>query len=102
MDILFIITGFILILIGIAVKHFKLYDLIAGYNTMPSSEKAKFDIESFAFLMRNAFVTMGLIIICGSIINLWLAIKAFSALIMVLTVLIGVTWLIILGRKMQN
>ena len=33
---------------GIAIREFKMYDLIAGYNTLPPDEKIKYDISSVA------------------------------------------------------
>ncbi len=33
------------IILGIVVKYGKMFSLIAGYNTLPEKEKAKYDIE---------------------------------------------------------
>ncbi|MFC2289052.1 MAG: DUF3784 domain-containing protein, partial [Treponema lecithinolyticum] len=33
---------------GIAIREFKMYDLIAGYNTLSPDEKIKYDISSVA------------------------------------------------------
>lgn len=63
MDASFLIVGISLILLGIAVKHFKLYFLIAGYNTMSKEEKEKVNVEKVATLLRNVFVIIGLSII---------------------------------------
>lgn len=56
----FIYLGIILILLGIIIKQFKLYFLIAGYNTMAKEEKAKVKIEKVAVLLRNVLVFLGL------------------------------------------
>jgi hypothetical protein len=63
MDQSYIYLGIFFILIGILIKHFKLYFLIAGYNTMSKEEKEKVKIEKVATLMRNVFVFLGLSLI---------------------------------------
>jgi hypothetical protein len=60
MDISYLIMGIFFILLGFAIKHFKFYFLIAGYNTMNKEEKAKVNIEKVATLMRNVLVFLGL------------------------------------------
>jgi len=60
MDKSYAYLGVFLILLGIAIKYFKLYFLIAGYNTMSKEEKTKVKIEKAATLMRNFLVFLGL------------------------------------------
>ncbi len=60
MDKTFLYTGIFLILLGIAIKYFKLYFLIAGYNTMNSEGKAKVNIQKVATLLRNVLAFIGL------------------------------------------
>ena len=59
----FIYIGIFLILLGIVIKHFKLYFLIAGYNTMSKAAKKNVNIEKVATLLRNVLFFMGLSII---------------------------------------
>lgn len=54
--------GLLMGLMGIIIHRFKLYNLIAGYNTMPKEDREKVDIKGVAKLMRNMFVLMGLAI----------------------------------------
>ncbi len=63
METSYIYIGIFLILLGIVIKHFKLYFLIAGYNTMGKADKEKVNIEKVATLLRNVLVFMGLSII---------------------------------------
>lgn len=63
METSYVFLGIFFIVLGIVVKHFKLYFLIAGYNTMSPEEKKKVNIEKVATLMRNVFLFMGLSII---------------------------------------
>jgi len=101
-NIVFIITGAFMALIGLAIKHLQLYDLVAGYNTMPPQEKAAFAIEKFALLMRNAFVIMGLGIIFGALLSMWLKIEFLGLLILFAALIIGLTWLISKGRQLEK
>ncbi|MFT7073079.1 DUF3784 domain-containing protein [Patiriisocius sp. Uisw_017] len=58
-----IYIGIFLIIMGIVIRYFKLYPLIAGYNTLSPEEKAKVPIKKLATLMRNVLVLMGIIMI---------------------------------------
>lgn len=71
MDQVYLYLGIFLILLGIAVKHFKLYFLIAGYNTMDKKEKEKVKIEKLATLMRNFLIFLGITIVAIYFINLY-------------------------------
>jgi predicted tellurium resistance membrane protein TerC len=59
METSYIYVGIFLILLGIAIKYFKLYFLIAGYNTMSKADKEKVNIEKVATLLRNVLVFIG-------------------------------------------
>lgn len=63
METSYIYVGIFLILLGLAVKYFKLYFLIAGYNTMSKAEKEKVTIEKVTTLLRNVLVFIGLAMI---------------------------------------
>ena len=102
MNVIFIITGAFFILIGLAIKHLKLYDLIAGYNTMSLKEKSLFNIEKFAQMMRNTFMFMGLLIIIGSLISIWLKIESFGLIIFLVAMLICLPYLIIKGQQLKK
>lgn len=69
METSYIYIGIFLILLGIVVKHFKLYFLIAGYNTMSKTEKEKVKIEKVATLMRNVLAFMGIATIAMGFAN---------------------------------
>ncbi|SRX73230.1 DUF3784 domain-containing protein [Aequorivita antarctica] len=66
METSYIYVGIFLILLGILIKHFKLYFLIAGYNTMSKAEKEKVKIEKVVVLLRNVLIIIGLsmILLC--------------------------------------
>ena len=61
--------GIFFIIIGICIKFFKMYFLIAGYNTMSAKEKEKYNIEKIANLFLGVMVLMGSINIAGFFIE---------------------------------
>mgnify|MGYP002713046156 CR=1 FL=1 len=101
-EIIFIIIGVFIGTLGILIKHFKLYNLIAGYNTMSSEEKAVFNIEKFALMMRNVFMTIGVLIISSSLIDIWLQIGYLKIIVSVVSILVGVIYLNIQGDSLKN
>ena len=58
-------VAILFIILGILIKYGKMYWLIAGYNTMPKEDKAKYNIEGIANVFRNVMFGMALIIIIG-------------------------------------
>ncbi|MGB0837370.1 MAG: DUF3784 domain-containing protein [Flavobacteriaceae bacterium] len=64
-----ILTAVIFIVLGIAVKNGKMYNLIAGYNTLSDGEKAKIDIEGVALVFRNTLCFMGIAILIGVVLD---------------------------------
>lgn len=61
MEIGIILTGALLIVIGLLVKAYP--SCIAGYNTMSAEEKKNVDIKGLSTFMRNALIGIGLGII---------------------------------------
>lgn len=57
-----------IIVLGILIKHGKMYFLIAGYNTLSKEEQNKFKIEAMTTLFRNVMIGMGIVIIIGGLI----------------------------------
>ena len=102
MDTIFIIVGLFIILTGISIKQSSLHDLIAGYNSMPHQERANFDIERFATLMRNVFLIMGLFIIVGSLINMLLKTDFISITILFISMGSGLSYLLIRGQRLKR
>jgi hypothetical protein len=102
MDIVFIITGIFIIITGTSIKHYGVYDMISGYNTMSSQEKVSFNIEKFVTMMRNVFLYMGLFIVIGALINIWLKTAFMSLIITFLSITIGITYLIIQGQRLKK
>ena len=102
MDIVFIITGVFILLTGISIKQFGLYDLIAGYNTMSAQEKANFNIERFVTLMRNVFLIMGILIIAGSLVNIFLKTDFISLIIFIASMVLGLSYLLIQGQRLKK
>jgi len=94
-----IITGLVLIAIGIVVKHAKMHNLIAGYNTMTPEQKSNFDIDGFATFFRNCFALMGLVIIIGHFLFDWLEFEVGKYFIITIGIVGGLPFLLIMSKK---
>jgi hypothetical protein len=102
MNLILIITSVLIILAGLAINHYKFYDLIAGYNSMPPEEKALFDIEKYSLIMRNTFVAMGFVIITGVLISIITRIEFIGLIFFFIAIFTGLTFLLIKGQKIRN
>ena len=94
-----IITAFFLILLGIVIKHGKMYNLIAGYNTKSPEEKKNVDIVGFSTLMRNSFVIMGVLIIVGHYFLEYLELFNLIPFVILIIVCIGLPVFLFLGQS---
>ena len=94
-----IITAIFLILLGIVIKHGKMYNLIAGYNTMSQEEKKNVDIVGFSTLMRNSFMIMGVLIIVGHYFLEYLELFNLIPFVILIIVCIGLPVLLFLGQS---
>tara|TARA_R100000306_G_C4346609_1_gene127955 strand:- start:469 stop:810 length:342 start_codon:yes stop_codon:yes gene_type:complete len=63
--------GIFFILLGLAIKHLKWHNAIAGYNTLSEKEKKKIDINKIATVFRNIMVAMGLLYIAAQLASLY-------------------------------
>lgn len=88
-------VAFVFILLGILIKHGKMYDLIAGYNTMSEKEKERYDIQGIATVFRNTMFGMALILIAGYLLGRWTANEKVSFYALILSVVIGLPYLLI-------
>lgn len=61
------IVGGLMVFMGIGIKYFKWYFLIAGYNTMSKDQKSNVDVEGLGNLMGNFLILMAVIFIGGGI-----------------------------------
>lgn len=60
-----IAVAVLFIILGALVKYGKMHFLIAGYNTLSSSEKERIDVNGVANVFRNGFFGMAVIILAG-------------------------------------
>jgi len=94
-----IATALILIVLGLLIKHGKMYNAIAGYNTMSPQEKKKVDIVGFSTLMRNSFVIMGALIIAVHYMLEYFELFYLIPFVILIVVGIGIPVLLFRGRK---
>lgn len=88
-------VAFIFIVAAIAVKYGKMYNLIAGYNTMSPAEKAKVNIEAIATLFRNVFFSMAAVLIVSEILIQYSVWPELGEYIQIPALLIGTLWILI-------
>lgn len=89
------IIAFILILSAVAIKYGKMYNLIAGYNTMPAAEKAKINIEAVATLFRNVFFTLAAILIFSEVLTYCFDWPELGEYIQLPAILIAMVWILL-------
>ncbi|MGB0896256.1 MAG: DUF3784 domain-containing protein [Flavobacteriaceae bacterium] len=90
-----ILTAGLFILIGILIKNFKFYNLIAGYNTMEPEKKALYDIDKIATLFRNVFFAMAILIAIGYALTVYTQDNTFETLTFYSALIIGIPYLLI-------
>lgn len=90
-----ILTALLFIALGLIVKNGKAYNLIAGYNTLPKKEKAKYDIEGIASVFRNAMFGMAFIITLGYFISIKTEIPNVKIYALFIAVILGIPYLLL-------
>jgi hypothetical protein len=60
-NLVLIITGIGISLIGIIIKLTRSYEVIAGYNMMSPEKRKKVNIEQVAIALRNCCIILGLV-----------------------------------------
>lgn len=87
------------ILLGIAIKYGKMYNLIAGYNTMSEADKEKYDIEGIAKVFKNVMFGMSFLLIVGYIISRWLNQPKTEIFIAIPIIVLGLIYLIVVSNS---
>lgn len=65
-----IFAGLECLILGIIIRFFKVSGLIAGYNTMPKSEKGKVDQEKLTRYVGNMLFISATILLLAGLLNL--------------------------------
>lgn len=90
-----LLVAFLFILLGILVKYGKMYNLIAGYNTMPEKEKKQYDIEGIATVFRNTMFGMALIILAGYALENWMGYENGAIYALMISIVTGLPYLLV-------
>lgn len=101
-EIILIIVAVLIALLGVIIKHLRLYSFLTGYTTLANKKKIGFNIESFATLLRNTFFVIGSLIIISSIISIFLNLDLLCLIVTILSILCGAIYLNIQNLKMRN
>ncbi|TVP46242.1 MAG: DUF3784 domain-containing protein [Mongoliibacter sp.] len=91
-----IYTGLIFIAIAILIRFFP--NLLAGYNNLSQRERENAIANGLPKFASIVFVIMGLIVIAGYFLAIWLGKPSLSNGISILTTLIGVVFIIVFGN----
>ena len=94
-----LIVAAIFIVIGVFIKNFKLYFLIAGYNTMSKEDQEKYNIVGIATVFRNAMFSMALLMILGVIFSKWLDQPKVEIYVVFISIVIGLPYLLIASNS---
>lgn len=94
-----ILTALIFIVSGILIKNFKMYNLLAGYNSMPKEEKAKYDIERIAMAIKHIMFGMALVIFAGIAIGNWMENEKLQYYIFAISLSIGIPLLLFIANS---
>lgn len=94
-----ILVAAIFIVLGILIKHARMYFLIAGYNTMSKEDKAKYKIKELATFFRNVMFGMAFINILGYFIETWLGFEKAGIYSLFISMAIGIPYLLIVSNS---
>lgn len=89
------IVPFLLIGLAFAIKYGKMYNLIAGYNTMNPEEKERIHIEGIAHEMFRAFIVMGIVLLFGLLLSYILKSPEISLFLFFPTIILGVIYILV-------
>nr|WP_321247532.1 DUF3784 domain-containing protein [uncultured Psychroserpens sp.] len=94
-----ITVAVIFIILGILIKNFKLYFLIAGYNTMSKEKQEKYDIIGIATVFRNTMFGMAIILLLGYGLSKWLETPNLEIYSFIFALVIGLPYLLIVSNS---
>lgn len=90
-----LITGILCIFIGVVLKVGKTVNIVAGYNTLPTAEKEKYDIDKLSNFTGWQCIISGAIMLVSALVMLllpfdWIGIVAW--ILFTIVILGGVTY----------
>jgi uncharacterized membrane protein len=94
-----ITVAIIFIVLGLLIKYGKLYNLIAGYNTMSKEEQEKHDIKGIANVFRNGMFGMALIMLLGYVLSKWLDKPNLEIYTLFIAIILGLPYLLIVSNS---
>lgn len=95
-----IILALIFAVMGIAIKYYKCYWLISGYNTASQKQKEKVDIVGLGNFLGTSLLGISVIILLSAILR-YLGYDAYSSYMMLL-IIPSVIFMVLRTEKYQN
>ncbi|MBB2184114.1 DUF3784 domain-containing protein [Lachnospiraceae bacterium MD1] len=100
-----LVGGSITLLFGLFVRIFKTAGLIAGYNTLPAKEKAKYNVKKLSKYVGNLLIFSSLILLLGALLayitNIDLIVVSISWALYIIVIIVSVISMNI-GDKFKN
>ena len=97
-----IATAILFIVLGALVKYGKMHFLIAGYNTLSSSEKERIDVNGVANVFRNGFFGMATIILGGYLYGQFTGDLTVQKPVFFAAIFLGLPYVIIASNLKKN
>lgn len=97
--IVILICSSILAVIGILVHHFKVYELMAGYVTMPLKEKRSINWNRFTLIFRNVLLSLAALMLIGFFLMDYYQINWYYYAVYIIIVSFGALFLIFRAKN---
>ena len=94
-----IVVAIIFIVLGALIKYGKMYFLIAGYNTMSSKEKSRYNVEGIATVMRNGMFGMAILLVIGYFAAKWLDNSLMETYALIGALILGIPYILIASNS---
>ena len=87
----------LLLVIGVLIRYFKWYWMIAGYNTAPPEEQQRYDIAGLSRVVGNGLFVLAGLVLAGGIFQYLEYEDAFTGVMVGL--ILPVAYIVIKGRR---
>lgn len=98
---LLVICGF-LVLLSAVIHHFKLYNLLSGYSTLPPELREKVDWNAFTLYFRNVYIIISLLLITGWFVFHIAGLMRWMPLLFLAGIITGSVMIVIRGQRITK
>jgi Domain of unknown function (DUF3784) len=94
-----IIAALIFMLLGIVIRYGKMYNLMAGYNTMSKEEQEKVDAKGISIVFFNGMFGMAFMIFIGYGIAYYFQMPSLEHYFFFGSLLVGMSYILIVSNS---